>query len=129
MPLVILVDGMTASASEIIALGIKEGKCKTIWYKVWWIQSGNMKFDPVCNVIIVGEQTFGKWSIQNLQQLNFWWSLKLTVGKRFSPSGHSVEHIGIIPDVVAEMDRDRYTKQWIDTQLEKAKDLLSQKML
>jgi carboxyl-terminal processing protease len=127
VPLVILVDSMTASASEIIALGIKEGRCKVIGYGTWWVQSGDIKFDPACNVTIVGTRTFGKWSIQNLQQLNFWWSLKLTVGKRFPPSGRSIDHIGIIPDSIIEIDSDLYIKKWIDNQLEKAKDILSQR--
>ena len=124
IPVVILIDGFTASASEIITLAIKEWRCKNNMIGTWWIQSNVLTKD--CNVILVGDKTFGKWSIQNLQELSFWWSVKLTVGKRFSPSGLSIDHIGIEPDILLPFDKDRYQKNAFDNQLEKAKSILSQ---
>ncbi len=124
IPLVILVDGFTASASEIIALGIKEWRCKNSVLWTWRIQYS--WFNQDCNVLIVWEKTFGKWSIQNLQELSFWWSLKLTVGKWFAPSGLSIDHVGKDPDITVLFDKERYQKDWFDSQLEKAKTILSQ---
>jgi carboxyl-terminal processing protease len=51
-------------------------------------------------------------------------SLKYTIGKRYSPSGKTIDKEGIAPDVLVEFDGDRYTKENIDTQLEKAKEIL-----
>ena len=108
IPVVILVDEWTASASEILALALKE----------------NRK-----DVTIVGSKTFGKWSIQSLQPVSFGGSVKLTVGKRFSPSGKTIDHEWIVPDIVVSLDLERYRKDNNDTQLEKAKSILSQKAL
>lgn len=124
IPLVILVDWFTASASEIITLGIKEWRCKNIVQWTWWIQTTSLT--DQCNVLIVWETTFWKWSIQNLQELTFWWSLKLTVGKWFAPSGISIDHIGKSPDIIVPFDKERYQKNGFDNQLEKAKTILSQ---
>jgi len=124
IPLVILVNGFTASASEIITLGIKEWRCKNSVVWTWWIQSA--WFDKDCNVLVIWEQTFGKWSIQNLQELSFGGSIKLTVGKRFAPSGLSINHVGIKPDIIIPFGQDRYNKDGFDNQLEKATSILSQ---
>lgn len=118
LPLVILVDDMTASASEIITLALKEGRCKVNHPK---------NFSSDCSVLVVWEKTFGKWSIQNLEELSFGWSLKLTVGKWFSPSGKTIDHIGIDPDVITSLDKNRYQSHGYDSQLEQAKSLFSQK--
>ena len=118
LPLVILVDGFTASASEIITLAIKEWRCKDI---VW-----NWEFSDTCDVVIVWEKTFGKGSIQNLQDLSFGWSIKLTVWKWFAPSGRSIDHIGIEPDIKISFDKERYMKGGYDNQLEQAKKIFSQ---
>ncbi len=118
LPVIILVNGLTASASEIITLAIKEWRCKDI---VW-----NWNFTDTCDVIVIWDTTFGKWSIQNLQDLSFGWSIKLTVWKWFAPSGRSIDHIGIEPDIQISFDKERYIKDWYDNQLEKAKTILSQ---
>jgi carboxyl-terminal processing protease len=124
LPTVILVNGFTASASEIITLGIKEWRCKNSISWTWWIY--NTWFDKNCDVLIIGEHTFGKWSIQNLQELSFGWSVKLTVGKRFPPSGLSIDHVGIQPDIVIPFDTNLYQKNAFDNQLDKAITVLSQ---
>ena len=120
LPVVILVDKFTASASEIITLAIKEWRCYN-----WW-ENKNIKFTDTCDVVIVWEKTFGKWSIQNLQNLSFWWAIKLTIWKWFSPSWISIDHIGINPDITVVFDNDRYQKNWYDSQLEVAKSIFSQ---
>ena len=119
IPLVILVDGYTASASEIISLAIREWRCNTT--------KPLEKFSKDCNVIVLWTQTFGKWSIQSLHDLKFGWSLKLTIGKRFSPKWLSISNVGITPDIVLDFNMDSYQKSGKDNYIEKAKSLFSQK--
>lgn len=105
VPLVVLVDGMTASAGEIIALALKE--------KAW--------------ATIIWTQTFGKGSIQTMDEFTDGSSLKYTIGKWFSPRGDSIDKVGISPDILIPFDADLYTKQRRDNQLEKAKSFLNGK--
>lgn len=103
IPMVVLVDWLTASAGEIIALALKE----QIWAQLVWTQ------------------TFGKWSIQTMDEFTDGSSLKYTVGKRYTPNWENIDHTWAIPDVLVEFDTDMYTKSTIDTQLEKAKEVIS----
>lgn len=103
LPIVILVDWMTASAAEIIALALKE-------------QVGAK---------LIGTQTFGKWSIQTMDEFTDGSSLKYTVGKRYAPNGENINGTWAIPDVVVEFDSENYLKNSLDNQLEKAKEVLS----
>jgi carboxyl-terminal processing protease len=102
LPVIVLVDWMTASAGEIIAMALQE----QMWAK------------------LVGTQTFGKWSIQTMDEFTDWASLKYTIGKRYSPTGKNIDTTWVTPDVLIEFDADLYTKDRIDNQLEKAKLLL-----
>lgn len=101
VPVVVLIDGFTASAGEIIALALQE-------------QIGSK---------LIGTQTFWKGSIQTMEDFDDWASLKYTIGKRYSPSGKNIDKIGITPDIVLEFDSEAY-KNNIDNQLEKAKETL-----
>ncbi|HMS91276.1 MAG TPA: S41 family peptidase [Candidatus Absconditabacterales bacterium] len=103
VPMVVLVDGLTASAGEIIALALQE-------------QIGAQ---------LVGTQTFGKGSIQTMDEFDDGASLKYTVGKRYTPNGENIDITGANPDVLIEFDTDKYINDAIDTQLEKAKEVLS----
>ena len=126
LPLVVLTNGYSASASEIVALALRENRCKSsieLSTKEEW--KGSI-LSPDCTAILVGQRTFGKGSIQSLQNLTFGWSLKLTVGKRFSPTGQSIHEIGILPDYVVKIDPEQYYSSGIDLQLQKAQELLSQ---
>ena len=105
IPIVVLVDGMTASAGEIIALALKEKAGATI----------------------IGTQTFWKWSIQTMDEFSDGSSLKYTIGKRFSPRGDTIDKVGISPDIVVPFNAGMYAKQHIDVQLEKAKSVLNGK--
>ena len=98
IPTVVLVDEMTASASEIIALALQE----QIWAK------------------IIGKQSFGKGTIQTMYEFNNGTSLKYTIGKRYSPSGKNINKIGITPDISVDFNIDIYKESWRDSQLEKA---------
>lgn len=105
IPLVVLVDGMTASAGEIIALALQEKAGATI----------------------IGTQTFGKGSIQTMDEFPDGSSLKYTIGKRFAPSGKTIDKEWVSPDILIPFDTDLYAKQRKDNQLEKAKSFLNGK--
>ncbi|MFV0577384.1 MAG: S41 family peptidase [Fusobacterium ulcerans] len=79
-PLVILINGGSASASEIVAGAIKDNK----------------------RGILVGEKSFGKGSVQTLIPLPDGDGMKLTIAKYYTPSGISIHGKGIEPDVVVE---------------------------
>ncbi|MDD3262651.1 MAG: S41 family peptidase [Candidatus Absconditabacteria bacterium] len=101
-PIVVLIDGYTASAGEIIALALQEQ----------------------IDAKIVGTQSFGKGSIQTMEDFDDGASLKYTIGKRYSPSGKNIDEVGITPDILIEFDLDKYKEQKIDNQLEKAKEIV-----
>lgn len=101
-PIVVLIDSFTASAGEIIALALQEQR----------------------NAKIIWTQSFGKGTIQTLEDFNDGASLKYTVGKRYSPSGKNIDKTGITPDITIEFDSDTYREKNIDNQLEKAKEII-----
>jgi carboxyl-terminal processing protease len=80
IPLVVLVNGFTASASEIVAGAVKD--------------DGRGE--------LVGSRTFGKGVVQNLRPLSNGGAIKFTSGVYFTPAGTSINDIGIEPDVPAE---------------------------
>ena len=100
-PIVILVDQLTASASEIITLKFQEE-----WKIIIWMQ------------------TFGKWSIQSVENFNDGSSLKYTVWKWYSPNDVNIDKEWITPDVEVERDYEKYKEDWTDNQLEAAKEEL-----
>lgn len=106
MPIVILIDGLTASAGEIIALALQEQ----------------------IRAIIVGTQSFGKGSIQTMDEFKDNASLKYTIGKRYSPNDENVDKIWIKPDISIEFDVELYTENRTDNQLEKAKETVNAMM-
>ena len=100
---VILVDGGSASASEILAGALSEhGKA-----------------------ILVGEQTFGKGSVQELINITSDTSLKVTVARWLTPDGNSISNKGITPDVVVERTATD-VEAGLDPQLERAVEILNQ---
>lgn len=98
---VVLIDGGSASASEIVA--------------------GALKDNGVAKV--VGEKSFGKGSVQQLIKLSDGSDLKVTVAKWYTPNGVNISENGIVPDIVAttssKISYDKSGKA-IDTQLIKA---------
>ena len=102
IPMVVLVDWLTASAGEIIALALKED----------------------IGAQLIGTQTFGKWSIQTIDEFPDGASLKYTVGKRYTPNGENINTTWATPDIIVKFDPDIYTHDGIDNQLEKAKQIL-----
>jgi len=99
---VVLVDGGSASASEILAGALQE--------------QGVAK--------IVGTKTFGKGSVQELIEITPETSLKVTVARWLTPSGHNLSHDGLNPDhVVPLTPKDIETKN--DVQMQKAIEILT----
>jgi len=104
LPFVILVDGGSASASEILAGALQEYGIATL----------------------VGEKTFGKGSVQELINITDDTSLKVTVAKWLTPNGKSISLQGLTPDVVVPYtQKDADAK--IDPQLDKAVEILTAK--
>jgi len=98
-PLIVLVNGGSASASEIVAGALQEKK----------------------RAKIVGEKTFGKGTVQEAQDLAGGAGLHVTVARWLLPSGKSIDKEGIKPDFEIKMDGKDETK---DPQLEKAIEIL-----
>jgi len=76
-PLVVLINGGSASASEIVAGAIQDHK----------------------RGIIMGTKSFGKGSVQTIQELRNGSAVKLTTARYFTPSGRSIQATGIVPDI------------------------------
>ena len=84
VPMVVLVDGGTASASEIVAGALQDHK----------------------RAIVLGGQTFGKGSVQTILPLSNNSGLKLTTARYYTPSGRSIQAKGIEPDIYVDDGRD-----------------------
>ena len=82
LPVVVLVDGGSASASEIVAGALRDRKRATL----------------------VGEKTFGKGVFQEVEPLSNGGALDLTVGRYFLPSGENIDATGIVPKMKARDD-------------------------
>jgi len=82
-PMVVLVNGGTASASEIVSGALQDHK----------------------RAIIMGTKTFGKGSVQTILPMSGGSALKLTTARYFTPNGRSIQAAGILPDVITEEAR------------------------
>lgn len=104
-PMVVLVDGNSASAAEILTGAIKDYGLGTI----------------------VGTTTFGKGIVQRIIPLGDGTAVKITVEDYYTPKGNNIHKIGIEPDVVVEFDSELYLKDRTDNQLEKGIEILKNK--
>ena len=102
IPLVVLVNGYSASASEILSGAIQDAGIGTL----------------------VGTQTYGKGIVQNLYPLGDGSAIKITVADYYTRNGRNIHKVGIEPDEVLEFDKDLYEKDKTDNQLERAKQIL-----
>ncbi len=103
IPLVVLVNENSASASEILAGAVQDYGIGTI----------------------VGKTTYGKGVVQNIFGLNDGSAVKLTISNYFTPNGNNIHGIGIVPDVEVELDVDKYYDEDVDTQIEKALEVIN----
>lgn len=95
----VLVNGNSASASEIFAGAIKDYGVGTL----------------------IGTQTFGKGIVQSLFPLSDGSAIKITVSRYYTPAGNNIHEVGITPDIILEPD----TESEEDNQLQKAIEVLS----
>lgn len=80
IPLVVLVNGGSASASEIVAGALQDHK----------------------RAVILGTKTFGKGSVQTILPMSGGTALKLTTARYYTPKGRSIQAKGIVPDIIVE---------------------------
>lgn len=104
LPMVVLIDGNSASASEILAGAIKDYEAGTL----------------------LGTTTYGKGVVQQVLPLGDGTGIKVTISKYYTPKGNDIDGIGIEPDVELEFDGDAYEKDETDNQLNKALEMLEQ---
>ena len=103
-PMIVLINQGSASASEIVAGALQDHK----------------------RAIILGEQSYGKGSVQTIFPLKDSSAIKMTTALYFTPSGDSIHEIGITPDIEVEfIYEDESQEEAKDNQLEYALNLLS----
>ncbi len=103
LPMVVLVNGNSASASEILAGALKDNK----------------------RAVLVGEKTYGKGVVQTVFPLRDGGALKLTTQKYFTPDGTDINKIGINPDYVVKNSE----AEEQDLQLERALEIIKEQIL
>jgi carboxyl-terminal processing protease len=106
IPCVLLVDGNTASASEILTGALKDYGLATV----------------------IGTTTFGKGITQIITPLDDGSGVKITNSKYYTPNGENIHEVGIEPDIEVEWDYDKYKEEGIDNQLEAAKEYLEEQL-
>lgn len=84
-PIVVLINGGSASASEIVAGALKDHR----------------------RAIVVGTKSFGKGSVQTVMPLRGEGAMRLTTARYYTPSGRSIQALGVSPDIVVEQPRRR----------------------
>ena len=84
-PIVVLINGGSASASEIVAAALKDHR----------------------RGIVVGTNSFGKGSVETVMPLREQSAMRLTTARYYSPSGRSIQNLGVTPDIIVEQPRRR----------------------
>ena len=104
IPMAVLVNGNSASASEIFAGAVKDYGIGTL----------------------IGTKTFGKGVVQQMIDLGDGSAMKVTISKYYTPSGVCIHGTGIEPDIEVIFDADAYYNEGIDNQLQEAVNYLSE---
>lgn len=102
IPLVVLINGYSASASELSAGALKDNK----------------------RALLIGEKSYGKGTVQVLHILSDGSGIKFTTAKYFLPSGESIDSTGIIPDIVVKLDLQSKTDVQKERAIEEIKKLI-----
>jgi len=100
-PVVILINQGSASGSEILAGALRDNR----------------------DILLIGEKSFGKGSVQELERLSEGSSLKITVAKWLTPKGELITDKGLEPDIKVEMTEEDY-EEGKDPQLDKAIEII-----
>ncbi len=98
---VVLINEGSASGSEILAGALRDNR----------------------GILLIGEKSFGKGSVQEVQNLTGGSSLKITVAKWLTPSGQLITEVGLEPDIVVEITAEDYDEK-VDPQLDKAIEVI-----
>ena len=85
-PVIVLINNGSASASEILAGALKDHK----------------------RAILLGENSYGKGSVQSIIPLNNGGGMRLTISKYYLPSGKSISEVGVAPDILVEESDDDF---------------------
>jgi carboxyl-terminal processing protease len=102
-PLIVVINNGSASASEIVSGALKDHK----------------------RAIILGENSYGKGSVQSIIPLRNGGGIRLTISKYYLPSGKSISDVGVVPDIFVEEVGDNFKiNSKTDNQLQYAVDLL-----
>ena len=103
-PLIVLINNGSASASEIVAGALQDQK----------------------RAILLGEDTYGKGSVQSIIPLKNNGAIRLTISKYYLPSGKSISDVGVKPDIVVEEEGEEFSiNTTTDNQLSYAVKLLN----
>jgi len=100
-PVIVLINQGSASGSEILAGALRDNR----------------------GVMLLGEASFGKGSVQELAELRGGFSLKITIAKWLTPKGYSIADEGLEPDIMVELTQDDYD-QGRDPQLDRAIEII-----
>lgn len=105
-PMVLLINRNSASASEIVGGALQDYGRATL----------------------VGEKSFGKGSVQQIEELSFGGAIKLTIAHYLTPKGRVIDKVGLTPDVVVEMEPELEMDRETDAQLDRAIEVLKGKL-